>query len=62
MVDAALVFDWLYSDPYATQAMGKLILKLPFGKQGIMLVIHILILLLTLGRFIRGANHGDRIF
>ena len=43
---AALVFAWVSSDLYATQALGELILKLPLGKWGIILVINILLLLL----------------
>ncbi len=50
---AALVFAWVSSDLYATQALGELILKLPLGKWGIIFVINIL--LLILGCFIPPA-------
>jgi len=50
---AALLFSWVSSDLYATQALGELILKLPMGKWGIILVINIL--LLILGCFIPPA-------
>ncbi len=50
---AALVFAWVSSDLYATQALGELILKLPLGKWGIIVVINIL--LLILGCFIPPA-------
>ena len=50
---AALVFAWVSSDLYATQALGELILKLPLGKWGIIFVINIL--LLVLGCFIPPA-------
>jgi tripartite ATP-independent transporter DctM subunit len=50
---AALVFAWVSSDFYATQALGELILKLPLGKWGIIFVINIL--LLILGCFIPPA-------
>ena len=50
---AALVFAWVSSDLYATQALGELILKLPLGKWGIILVINVL--LLILGCFIPPA-------
>jgi C4-dicarboxylate transporter DctM subunit len=50
---AALVFAWISSDLYATQALGELILKLPLGKWGIIVVINIL--LLILGCFIPPA-------
>jgi C4-dicarboxylate transporter DctM subunit len=50
---AALLFAYVSSDLYATQALGELILKLPFGKWGI--VIWINILLLILGCFIPPA-------
>jgi C4-dicarboxylate transporter DctM subunit len=50
---AALVFAWISSDLYATQALGELILKLPLGKWGIIFLINIL--LLILGCFIPPA-------
>lgn len=50
---AALVFAWVSSDLYATQALGELILELPLGKWGIIVVINIL--LLILGCFIPPA-------
>jgi C4-dicarboxylate transporter, DctM subunit len=50
---AALVFAWVSSDLYATQALGELILNLPLGKWGIIAVINIL--LLILGCFIPPA-------
>ena len=50
---AALLFAYVSSDMYATQALGELILKLPVGKWGI--VIFINILLLMLGCFIPPA-------
>jgi C4-dicarboxylate transporter DctM subunit len=50
---AALVFAWISSDLYATQALGELILNLPLGKWGIIVVINIL--LLILGCFIPPA-------
>ncbi len=50
---AALVFSWISSDLYATQALGELILKLPVGKWGIIFFINIL--LLVLGCFIPPA-------
>jgi len=50
---AALLFSWVSSDLYATQALGELILKLPMGKWGIIFVINIL--LLILGCFIPPA-------
>jgi C4-dicarboxylate transporter DctM subunit len=50
---AALVFAWVSSDLYATQALGELLLKLPLGKWGIIVVINIL--LLILGCFIPPA-------
>ena len=50
---AALVFAWISSDLYATQTLGELILKLPLGKWGIIVVINIL--LLILGCFIPPA-------
>lgn len=50
---AALLFSYVSSDLYATQMMGELILNLPLGKWGIILVINIL--LLILGCFIPPA-------
>jgi len=50
---AALLFAYVSSDLYATQALGELILKLPFGKWGIIVLINIL--LLILGCFIPPA-------
>ena len=50
---AALVFAWISSDLYATQALGELILKLPLGKWGVIFLINIL--LLILGCFIPPA-------
>lgn len=50
---AALLFAWVSSDLYATQALGELILKLPLGKWGIIFIINIL--LLILGCFIPPA-------
>lgn len=50
---AAVLFAYVSSDLYATQAMGELILSLPFGKWGIMFLINIL--LLMLGCFIPPA-------
>jgi len=50
---AALVFAWVSSDLYATQALGELILELPLGKWGIIAVINVL--LLVLGCFIPPA-------
>ncbi|MFH1242716.1 MAG: TRAP transporter large permease [Pseudomonadota bacterium] len=50
---AALLFAYVSSDLYATQALGELILKLPFGKWGIVVLINIL--LLILGCFIPPA-------
>jgi C4-dicarboxylate transporter, DctM subunit len=43
---AALLFAYVSSDLYATQAMGELILSLPLGKWGIIFLINILLLLL----------------
>ena len=43
---AALVFAWVSSDLYATQALGEFILSLPLGKWGIIFLINILLLLL----------------
>ncbi len=50
---AALLFAYVSSDLYATQALGELVLKLPLGKWGIILLINIL--LLILGFFIPPA-------
>lgn len=50
---AALLFAYVSSDLYATQALGELILELPIGKWGIMFTINIL--LLFLGFFIPPA-------
>jgi len=50
---AALLFAYVSSDLYATQAMGELILSLPLGKWGIIVLINIL--LLILGCFIPPA-------
>jgi len=50
---AALLFAYVSSDLYATQALGELILKLPVGKWGIIILINIL--LLMLGCFIPPA-------
>lgn len=50
---AALLFAYVSSDLYATQALGELILKLPVGKWGIIILINIL--LLILGCFIPPA-------
>ena len=50
---AALLFAWISSDLYATQALGELILKLPLGKWGIIFFINIF--LLILGCFIPPA-------
>jgi C4-dicarboxylate transporter DctM subunit len=43
---AALMFAWISSDLYATQALGELILKLPLGKWGVIFLINIVLLLL----------------
>jgi C4-dicarboxylate transporter, DctM subunit len=50
---AALLFAYVSSDLYATQAMGELILSLPLGKWGIIILINVL--LLILGCFIPPA-------
>lgn len=50
---AALLFAYVSSDLYATQTLGELILKLPVGKWGIIILINIL--LLILGCFIPPA-------
>lgn len=50
---AALLFAYVSSDLYATQTMGELILSLPFGKWGIIILINML--LLVLGFFIPPA-------
>jgi C4-dicarboxylate transporter DctM subunit len=43
---AALVFAYVSSDLYATQALGELILSMPIGKWGIVFMVNILLLLL----------------
>ena len=43
---AALLFAYVSSDLYATQALGELILKMPLGKWGILFMVNILLLLL----------------
>jgi C4-dicarboxylate transporter DctM subunit len=43
---AALLFAYVSSDLYATQALGDLILKLPVGKWGVIVIINIFLLLL----------------
>jgi C4-dicarboxylate transporter DctM subunit len=50
---AALLFAYVSSNLYATQALGEIILKLPLGKWGIIVLINIL--LLILGCFIPPA-------
>ncbi|MBW2564047.1 MAG: TRAP transporter large permease subunit, partial [Deltaproteobacteria bacterium] len=50
---AALLFSYVSSDLYATQALGELILSLPLGKWGIVILINFL--LLILGCFIPPA-------
>jgi len=50
---SALLFAYVSSDLYATQALGELILKLPIGKWGIIILINVL--LLILGCFIPPA-------
>lgn len=50
---AALLFAYVSSDLYATQALGDLILKLPVGKWGVIVIINIF--LLILGCFIPPA-------
>jgi len=50
---AALLFAYVSSDLYATQTLGALILKLPLGKWGIVILINVL--LLILGCFIPPA-------
>jgi C4-dicarboxylate transporter DctM subunit len=50
---AALFFAYVSSDLYATQALGELVLKLPLGKWGIIVLINFL--LLILGFFIPPA-------
>ena len=50
---SALLFAYVSSDLYATQALGELILKLPIGKWGIIILINVL--LLILGCFILPA-------
>ncbi len=46
IMGAALLFSYVSSDLYATQALGELILKLPMGKWGIIIIINIFLLLL----------------
>ena len=43
---SALLFAYVSSDLYATQALGELILKLPIGKWGVIILINILLLIL----------------
>ena len=43
---SALLFAYVSSDLYATQALGELILKMPLGKWGILFMVNILLLLL----------------
>jgi len=43
---SALLFAYVSSDLYATQAMGQMILDMPLGKWGIIFMINILLLLL----------------
>ena len=50
---AALLFSFVSSDLYATQALGEMILSLPLGKWGIVILINFL--LLILGCFIPPA-------
>ncbi len=50
---AALLFSYVSSDLYVTQSLANLILELPFGKWGIIIVINIF--LLILGCFIPPA-------
>ncbi len=50
---AAILFAYVSSDLYATQTMGELMLKMPFGKWGILFLINIF--LLVLGCFIPPA-------
>jgi C4-dicarboxylate transporter DctM subunit len=50
---AALLFAYVSSDLYATQALGELILKAPIGKWGIIFLVNVL--LLILGCFIPPA-------
>jgi len=50
---AALLFAYVSSDLYATQALGELILSIPIGKWGVVILINIL--LLMLGFFIPPA-------
>ncbi len=50
---AALLFSYVSSDLYATQALGELILTLPIGKWGVIMLINVL--LLVLGCFIPPA-------
>jgi C4-dicarboxylate transporter DctM subunit len=46
IIAAALLFAYVSSDLYATQALGELILKIPLGKWGIIVLINILLLIL----------------
>ncbi len=46
IMGAALLFSYVSSDLYATQTLGELILKLPVGKWGIIIIINIFLLLL----------------
>jgi C4-dicarboxylate transporter DctM subunit len=50
---SALLFAYVSSDLYATQALGELILKTPIGKWGIVFLVNVL--LLVLGCFIPPA-------
>jgi len=50
---AALLFAWISSNFYATQALGEMILSLPLGKWGIVFLINVF--LLVLGCFIPPA-------
>ncbi len=45
---SALLFAYISSDLYATQALAELILKIPFGKWGIIVLINIFLLILGL--------------
>jgi len=45
---SALLFAYVSSDLYATQALAELILKIPFGKWGIIVLINIFLLILGL--------------
>jgi tripartite ATP-independent transporter DctM subunit len=46
IMSAALLFAYVSSNLYATQALGEIILKAPIGKWGIIFLINILLLLL----------------